>query len=346
LIPREIAASATGPRLTAAIGVMGAWVKGSRRAVAEAVGQMLGCPIALGSIIAREQELSAALAQPYSDLVSQVAMAPVKYLDETGWKLHGKRRTLFVAATEHAALFGIERNRTYPGLMRVLDEQMLGMICSDRCSIYDYWPLERRQVCWAHLKRDFMAAMERGGAGKKPAKQALQITGEMFGLYRLFMAQHLTRTELIEQMEPLKARMHEVLQAGATCGRKKTMGFFRGLLKREQAMWRFVDTPGLDPTNNLAERMLRPAVIWRKKSFGCHSHRGCQYVQRMLSVIQTLRLRHVDVLDYLSASVEALRKGIAAPPLPPPGQPPPDTEPLRSEHLPPPEPSPVCRKIA
>lgn len=331
LIPAEIAVSTTGPRLTAAIGFIGAWVKGSRRALAQVVGEALGSPIALGSIIAREAELTDALAQPYQALVSELSTAAVKYVDETGWKLHGKSRTLFVAAGEYEALFKVEPTRTRPALMRLLDEKSIGIICTDRCGIYDAWPLDKRQLCWAHLKRDFTAAIERGGAGEKPAQQALEITAAMFKLNRDFKNRQLTRSELIERIEPLKRQLHEAMQTGAACGQKKTAGLFRSLLKREAALWRFADTPGVDPTNNLAERMLRPAVIWRKKSFGCHSRRGCLYVERMLSVIQTLRLRNVDVLDYLSAAVEAHRKGIDAPNLPPPSKP---TEPANPQQLP------------
>jgi transposase len=325
MIPAEIAVSATGPRLTAAIGVLGSWVKGSRRAVAEVVGQTLGCPIALGSIIAREAELTDALAQPYQALASQLSTAAVKYVDETGWKLHGAKRTLFVAAGEHEALFKVEPTRTRPAFMRLLDEKTLGVICTDRCGIYDAWPEDKRQLCWAHLKRDFVAAIERGGAGEQLAQQALEITGTLFKLYRDFKNQRLTRTELIEQIEPLKKQMHKAMLLGAACGQKKTAGLFRSLLKREPALWRFADTPGVDPTNNLAERMLRPAVIWRKKSFGCHSRRGCQYVERMLSVIQTLRLRNADVLGYLAAAVDAHRQGVDPPNLPTPQPPSIDT---------------------
>jgi transposase len=318
LIPPEIVASATGPRLTAAIGILGAWVKGSRRAVAEVIGQTLGCPIALGSISAREVELTQALQQPYEELASRLSQAPVKYVDETGWKLRGQNRWLFVAATPQEVLFKVERNRTRPALLRLLGGKARGTICSDRCVIYELWPLDKRQLCWAHLKRDFVAAVERGGPGQVPAQQALDITAEIFELWRDFKAGRLTRRQLREQIKPLQSKMRHALESGARCGQKKTAGLCRRLLKREQAMWRFIDTRGLDPTNNLAERMLRPAVIWRKKSFGCHSQQGCHYVERMLSVIQTLRLRGVDVLDYLSAAVEAHRKGLPPPALPPP----------------------------
>lgn len=316
LIPPEIAASSTGPRLTAAIGILGAWVKGSRRAVAEVVAKTLGCPIALGSIGARERELSDALEHPYLDLAASVSLAPVKYVDETSWKLHGQDRWLFVAANLHQAVFRIEKSRTHPSLLRLLNGKARGTICSDRCGIYDLWPLHRRGVCWAHLKRDFVAVVERGGAGEAIGQQALEITAGVFDRWHQFKARQVTRTQLCRGIEPLRSQMHQALEAGAGCGQKKIAGLCRRLLKCEQALWRFADTPGLEPTNNLAERMLRPAVIWRKKSFGCHSQAGCDYVQRMLSVIQTLRLRNANVLDYLAAAVQAHRQGLSPPPMP------------------------------
>jgi transposase len=285
------------------------------RAVAEMIAQTLGCPIALGSIANREQELSHALDQPYADLSAAIRQAPSKYVDETGWKLHGQDRWLFAAVDRDKAVFRIEKTRTRPALLRLLDVRQ-GVICSDRFAIYDLWPLARRQLCWAHLKRDFTAVVERGGTGETIGLQLLEITHQVFALWHAFRHRKISRRALRRDMAPLRRRMREVLQAGAECGQKKTTGLCRALLKREKALWRFTRTPGIEPTNNLAERMLRPAVIWRKKSFGSHSLAGCQYVQRMLSVIQTLRLRGADVLDYLSAAVEARRKDLPPPSIP------------------------------
>lgn len=315
MIPPEVAISTTGPRLTAAIGIWGAWMKGSRRALTEMVSQTLGCPICLGSIGNRERELSDALDHPYRQLLSAIRKTPVKYVDETGWKMHGQDRWLFVAAGRNKVAFRIERTRTRPALLQLLDVRE-GIICSDRHGIYDLWPLNRRQLCWAHLKRDFVAMIERGGVAESLGKQLLEITTRVFALWRAFRRRRITRTALRRGILPLRKQMRKTLRAGADCGQKKTTGLCRGLLKRQKALWRFVDTPGLEPTNNLAERMLRPAVIWRKKSFGSQSLGGCRYVQRMLSVIQTLRLRRVNMLDYLSAAVMAHRKGKPPPKIP------------------------------
>src|SRR5678816_4361829 len=121
-----------------------------------------------------------------------------------------------------------------------------------------------------------------------------------------FKNKQVNRSALIQGIQPLQERMRQALQEGVACGQKKTAGLCRRLLKHEKSLWRFATTPGLEPTNNLAEQILRGAVIWRKKCFGNASEAGLRYVERVLSVIQTLRRRGHDVLEYLTQAVTAL----------------------------------------
>lgn len=316
LIPPAIRASVTGPRLAAAIGLLSAFVHGSRRAIRTVVDEILGCPIALGSVSARERELAAALAGPYARLVEAVAGAKVKYVDETGWKTAGKAEQLFVAATADAAVFRIEKYRNRRSLKQLLDGKLRGVFCTDRAGIYDLLPLKRRGMCWAHLKRDFVRCMERGGASEAIGQAGIDISRDVFRLWRDFCQRKLTRKELAAKAEPLKERMHRTLERGASSAIAKTAGLCRGLLKREQAMWNWTRVPGLEPTNNLAERMLRPAVIWRKKSFGSDSRGGCTFVERTMSVVQTLRQRSQGVLPYLMSALTAKRSAQAPPAVP------------------------------
>jgi transposase len=338
MIPSDVQASVTGPRLCAAIGLLGASMKGSKRAIAMVLQEVLGCPMfALGSVSAREAELSDALAGPYQMLVASAAQSKVKYVDETGWKLRGKSRWLFVSADQEQVIFRIEKARTRLSFAALYGNgngggggrtssksssieprPPRGVFCTDRAGIYDMLSIKHRQLCWAHLMRDFVAAIERGGAGEGAATRMLSVAQEMFELWHRFKKKkEITRTALQAGIAPLRQRMHDALVEGAACGQRKTAGLCRALLKREAALWRFARTPGLQPTNNLAERMLRGAVIWRKKSFGSASQAGCRYVERMLSVIETLRLRGQAPLAYLAGAVAAYRKGEATPAIAP-----------------------------
>jgi len=315
LIPDAVRASSIGPRLGAAIGLLGAFMHGSRRAIGVLVGQVLDCPIALGSVSAREAELSAALEGPYAQLAGQVSRAKVKYVDETGWYQKGLERWLFAAISRRAALFSIETTRTRCSLKNLLRGKPRGLLCTDRAGIYDLLKLSRRGLCWAHLKRDFVRCQERGGASEAIGEVGLQVCKQVFRAWRAFRQKKISRRQLRKRIQPLRKTMRRLLKRGAALGIAKTSGLCRSLLRREEALWNWAKVPGLEPTNNLAERMLRPAVIWRKKSFGSDSRRGSTFVERMLSVIQTLKLRKANLLDYLTQALIAHRAGSSFPTL-------------------------------
>jgi transposase len=89
----------------------------------------------------------------------------------------------------------------------------------------------------------------------------------------------------------------------------------RQLLKVELALWLFVSVEGVEPTNNAAERALRPAVLWRRTSFGSQSLDGSCFAARMLTVGTTLRLLQRNVLDYLAQACLAKRNNLPSPSL-------------------------------
>lgn len=310
-IPDSVLASVCGPRLSAAMGYLSACALVSRRGVEEILSCLLGTKLSLGSVCARERELGEALAGPYERLKEEVGEAPVKHVDETGWK--GAAAWLWVAATSRAVVFLCSHARTFGVLKQLLGGKLAGCICSDRHGVYSRYPKKRRGLCWAHLKRDFQRLVDRGGASRELGEEALAITREVFQRWRWFRRGRIGRPSLRRQIGPLRKQMRQLLRRGAESGIKKTAGLCRRLLELEGPMWRFAYVEGLEPTNNLAERMLRRGVIWRKKSFGSQSRGGCRFVERMLSVTATLRLRGGDVLEYLTAAVAAHREGRAAP---------------------------------
>lgn len=98
----------------------------------------------------------------------------------------------------------------------------------------------------------------------------------------------------------------EELVRGARCACPKTAATCQELLKIEAALWTFVRVPGIDPTNNAAERALRHAVQWRKTSYGTDSVAGSHFVENVLTVVATCRQQERNVLDYLTRCCQAL----------------------------------------
>jgi transposase len=296
-----------------------------RRVVEEFVGDVLGVPLSLGTVSAGEAEVCDALAEPHEQARRSVAGAAAKNVDETGWKVAGRRHWLWVAATRAAAVFAVHAGRGWDGLAAVLgrDPCRAGVVTSDRFPAYDGLPVDGRQVCWAHLLRDFTRFAEPGGHTGRAmviGSDGRAVAKKVLGLWRDFRERRVGLPAVRAGLARLRARMGQVLRAGAKlagAADAKAAALCRNLLAIEPALWTFAGRAGADvePTNNHAERMLRPAVLWRKNSFGCQSDGGCRFAERMLTAVQTLRLRGKNVLDFLTRAVAALRAGQPAPSL-------------------------------
>jgi transposase len=313
-IPQEIRAHAFGPRLAAVLGYLQGSHHLTHRGLEEVSEVVFGVPLSLGSVTALQEQLSAALLPAHEEIAEQVRQAAAKNVDETGWKQAGKKRWLWAAVTATAALFVVHLKRGAAGLKALLGESIVGLICSDRWSAYHLIPVERRQLCWAHLRRDFQAMIDRGGAAAAIGQELLDNADLLFGLWYKVRDGTRKRRWLLRHIDGwLRREVRTLLEQGAACGCAKTEGACAEILKLEPALWTFARQPGLEPTNNAAERALRPAVIKRKRSFGCHSEEGCRFVERLLSVTQTLRLQQRPVLDYLVEALVAHRHGLPVP---------------------------------
>src|SRR5262245_58821316 len=109
--------------------------------------------------------------------------------------------------------------------------------------------------------------------------------------------------------------MGRLLQRGEESPDRKVAGLCRALRKWWPALWTFARVAGVEPTNNVAERALRPAVRWRKGSFGSDSEAGTRFAEQLLTVAVTCRQQGRRLLDFLVAAGEAALQGTAAPSL-------------------------------
>jgi transposase len=176
-------------------------------------------------------------------------------------------------------------------------------------------PLEQRQICWAHLKRDFQKLIDRGGPAEAIGRVGLDVVECLFADWWEFRGGELGRPGLQARLDPVARELQGVLEQGCSCADSKAATFCVNVLALYPALWLFAAIEGVEPTNNHAERILRPGVLWRKNAFGCHSAAGCRFVERMLTVVQTLRLQNRPVLDYLDRAIVAHRAGLPAPQL-------------------------------
>src|SRR6266567_3806326 len=314
-IPADLKAHSVGPRLAATLGYLAGSHRASSRGLEEITEDVFDVPISLGTVANLRAEVSAALAPAHAEAVQVVRDAAAKNVDETSWKLAGKLCWLWVAATTTVAAFLIHAKRGWKALAALLGEQVKGFVCSDRWSAYARLSPFCRQICWAHLKRDFQKLIDRGGPAAALGQKLQGLAERVFTEWHLFRGGGCDRPTLQVRLDGSARAFERVLKAGRRCADRKAATFCRNVLELLPAVWRFVVSDGVEPTNNHAERVLRRGVLWRKNAFGSHSEAGCRFVERMLTVVQTRRLQGRSALGYLYEALVAHRKGLPAPSL-------------------------------
>jgi len=271
--------------------------------------------LAVGSVSALEQAMSAALEPVVEPARAAVQRAPVANMDETGWRQARKRAWVWTVVTATLTIFHIDPSRGGKVAQALLGAVWAGIVGTDRGTMYTWLPAERRQVCWAHLKRDFQKLVDWGPGARPIGQRLLAIEVQVFAGWHRFRAGEIDRPALGHLLAPLQAEMAAVLEEAITGADAKAAGVCWELRKLWPALWTFALVPGVEPTNNAAERALRPAVLWRKGSFGTHSAVGSRFVERMLTVTTTCRQQNRPVLAVLQAAITAARCGATPPSL-------------------------------
>ncbi len=313
--PKEMPRGSFGERVQGLVGYLGGRFGVSKRDIAEMLDTVFGVEISLGSIPAQEQRVSEALQQPVEAAQKFVQTQSAVNVDETGWHEFLKDFWLWVCATPSVTVFRIFQKRSASGVDTLLGKDYSGIVGSDRYSAYNSLDPLHRQVCWAHLKRDFQAWVERGGESQIIGRMLLACFKRFFGFWHRFRDGFLSRSELQTEIKPIRLEVVGLLEIGTLLGHKETRRTCQNILKVKQALWTFVDLEGVEPTNNAAERALRRGVIWRRRSFGTQSENGSLFVERILTAVISLRQQKRDVLDYLAAACKAVTLGNPAPSL-------------------------------
>ena len=313
--PRGVPSGTYGPRVQATVALYTGAYRLSKRTTQQMMDDVFGVPVSVGTISQLEQATTEAIAVPVEEAQSAVQAQTVAHLDETRWRQGSQRAWLWVAVTSVVTVFVVRLSRGAEVARALLGEAFSGILVTDRYSAYNWYPVRWRQVCWAHLLRDFEAMCDRGGRSKELGDALLAQTHQMFTWWHRVRDGTLQRSSFRSAMTPLRREMERLLEAGSRCGVPKTAGTCQDILKRRAALWTFVQVAGVEPTNNTAERAIRPGVLWRKGSFGTQSAEGSRFVESMLTVVATLKQQQRNVLEYLTAACTAALRGEAAPSL-------------------------------
>ena len=217
--------------------------------------------------------------------------------------------------TTWVTVFVVRLSRGAKVAQELLGERFCGILVTDRWSAYTWYPTRWRQVCWAHLLRDVEAMIERGGRSQEIGTALREQGRQMFHAWHRVRDGTLPHAEFRVLMRPIRRHVARLLKRGQTCGVAKTEGVCREVRKVYEALWTFVRVEGVEPTNNAAERAIRPGVLWRKGSFGTQSANGSRCVEAMMTVVATLKQQHRNVLVYMTDACRAASTGMPAPSL-------------------------------
>jgi len=314
-LPVGVPEGAFGPRLSALVATLATKYRLSKRLLKQVFSDLLGLTISVGAISNIEHRVSEALAPAVEQARRYVQRQDAANIDETGFREHNAKAWLWVVVAGAVTLFQVARSRGSKVARELLGESFGGIVGSDRWSGYTWIDSFQRQLCWAHLIRDFQAFVDRRGHSAKLGRALLKQTKRMFKWWWRVRDGTLSRELFAEQMTDVSAEVGRLLREACDCNHSKTAGTARHILKIEDALWTFVYTDGVEPTNNIAERAVRKGVLWRKTSFGTQAERGSRFVERMLTVVETCRCQGRDVLGYVTAAVQAATAGRPPPSL-------------------------------
>jgi hypothetical protein len=293
---------------------------------------LFGVGMGLGSVTRILGRASAAVEESVEEAQRYVRwLEGSKHVDETGWYQRGadgtneeeKQAWLWVTATEAVTLFKVALSRSQGIAKQLLGEVPVGTVITDRYKGYRFIDLEQRQVCWAHLYRDFVKMSERSGEAGNLGRQLKKLAEKLFRLHGQYRDGKLAQNIWESAVKGIRLRMRGLLERGAGAKtreherseRSLTKNTCKEMLEVEPAMWLFIQKPEVGLTNNEAERALRHAVLWRRVSFGSQSQSGAEMVGRMLTVVMTLKRRGESIHKYLVEACRARHEGRAAPSL-------------------------------
>ena len=275
VLPKGVDLRKMGPRLRSLASVLTIEYHLSRRQIQKYLSEVFKIKVSLGCLSETEGDTSNRLLPLYEELGKHVRNAKHLHIDETGYRQQTKRGWLWLSCTTEFSYYKLSPSRSRQTLVSLIGEQYAGEITSDRYGAYNLIPLDRRQLCWAHITRDIKRlSQSQDKSTRRIGWKLLHCQEDFFKHLKECAELKLPCNE--SHVGVLRKRFLAWLRIGAQKASKQFRGTCRNILNQEEALWRCTVT-ARDPTNNAAEREIRPAVIHRKITLGVQSVRGAQF---------------------------------------------------------------------
>ena len=303
-LPESVPTGQCGPRLAAFTGLLMGHFRQSKRRTSMFLGDLLNIPCSAAWTVKIQNLVSDAISAPYEQLREHLQKQPQLFVDESPTKEKTNKAWLWVAVAEMFAVFGIFGNRSRESLASLVGDYSGVILNCDRAKMY----LDGKQLqwCWAHLKRDFQKLIDSpNGKVKRLGHDLMRQQRQLFEHWRHYKAGKIKWSTFQVYARPIREEVRCLLLRGKFSGNDQLRGFCKELYARREHLWTFTRVEGIEPTNNTAERALRPAVIYRKLSFGTQSSAGSRYLERILTVSETCRLQNRNAFEFLVAAMEA-----------------------------------------
>jgi|APFre7841882630_1041343.scaffolds.fasta_scaffold28494_1 transposase len=317
-IPRPVRkAGLVGPRLTALIGYLKGACHCSFSTIRKFLRDVVGVSISRGQLRKVCGKVARSLDQPYQDLLAALPEQERLNVDETGHKEYKQAMWTWCFRAPLFTLFKIAPSRGSDVLLEVLGAEFDGVLGCDYFSAYrKYLRLNENvlvQFCLAHLIRDVRFLVEHPNSKNRAyGKRVLQSLRDLFGL--IHRRQSMSQAKFLGELED---QGYEVWTQATD--RVPQTSEAQNLAKRfrqhGREYLRFITTPGVEPTNNLAEQAIRFVVIDRRITQGSRSLAGREWLERIWTAIATCTQHGQSVFDFLNQTVRAFFAGTPPPSL-------------------------------
>lgn len=331
VLPADVESGGYGPRLTALVGTLGSTYHLTHRKIQRLLDEAFGVRISTGGISCIRRRLNALLEQPAVEAHLWLQQQSVLHADEASYPVgnadgnnpEGRGGWLWVLRNPLMTFFDLQLSRSGAVAQLLIGDNYNGILICDRYGAYNILPLDQRQFCWAHIRRDLITMAERSGASAEIGQALLSLQRQLFTHWHGWLDQQISRAQLEAITTPIRqafgAKLEWAIELGSNPGETtplaRTAGTCRSLLRTMEALWTFLIHPDLEPTNNASEQALRSAVIASKLTFGVQSEWGGQLLARLLTVTTSLEQQGRDAMAFLLELFNANRENRPLPSL-------------------------------